>query len=77
MRILLKMILQLQICLFFYQEVFVSFNKCKMKYHVINHRLTNIYNNLYGIIDIFVTNGKSLCYITWVKSGILYVKRYV
>ena len=58
----------------FYQEVFLSFNKCKKEipYSQIssdNFLQQPLWNNRY-----ICYKGKSLCYTKWIKSGILYVK---
>ena len=58
----------------FYQEVFVSFNKCKKEMPCDQISSDNflqqpLWNNRY-----ICYKGKSLCYITWIKSGVLYVK---
>ena len=58
----------------FYQELFVSFNKCKKEIPCSQISSDNflqqpLWNNRY-----ICYKGKSLCYTKWIKSGILYVK---
>ena len=58
----------------FYQEMFVSFNKCKKEIPCSQISSDNflqqpLWNNRY-----ICYKGKSLCYTKWIKKGILYVK---
>ena len=58
----------------FYQEVFVSFNKCKKEIPCSQMSSDNFLQQLLWNNRYICYKGKSLCYTKWIKSGILYVK---
>lgn len=58
----------------FYQEIFCCFNSCKKQNNILNmSNVTFVQQPLWNN-ELFKYKGKTLCFLRWIKSGILHVK---
>ena len=58
----------------FYQEVFISYNKCQLRKDITNISSFEYLSQIIWYNNLFKYKNKCLLYSNWIKSGIIYVK---